>query len=700
MLKNLRFLISFVFFLSLSISSVQAQFVNFEETWQEFLAEDKTSNISQLVKPAADQKENYIKYCLMYANAHFCAGEIDDAEKLMGEVRKIGAPTQEKIQGFKPKFDDLTEKIKAYHKVADKWHQFDASNQVQMSDLEIDLATKVCEKGTLAKYFQMVTSAHYCNADLDKARGAFENRVLKLAEKTSLKISDVKGLEPRVATTKKLFIGLKKLDVAWKEWMDTDVSPGFDYELPVVECYSIPNMQVYLLRAATDVCKNGSAMLAKIKKLQITNTHTIPADVKEKIAWLEKAAGTFTGDADRLNKAWGEFVETGTIKTSFSGKFCKKEDQIRALIIDGSLSACTKGAKRLKNIAKIREEHDPKLQNITLQKIKELEEKVAKLEGDIAALNELWKEFIDNNDTIPHAFTVEKFYCDHIAQVKSWVLVGNLDACGEGQQYLDKIAALKKKHKLQFDKELACRVHRLKDKVWYCRYIELVIQARKETHAERERFGPKSSKVMEMDLNSAQLPCRTTVRYQPLGNIGVKYTINTYMCQDIDLAKMGDPEYYRKIARWVDNEVLSKYCEANMRCKEKFNIYLEGHTDGHPFRGARYKNSLGIPAGTYYTHFLNGQALQKTTSREITNSLKNNMELGIARAWTVKQQLDFMGVPISIGAWEHPVTEKGGEYRKVQIDLNITNLLLDFYEKLLAKLVKDSGIGERPGPCK
>jgi hypothetical protein len=72
------------------------------------------------------------------------------------------------------------------------------------------------------------------------------------------------------------------------------------------------------------------------------------------------------------------------------------------------------------------------------------------------------------------------------------------------------------------------------------------------------------------------------------------------------------------------------------------------------------------------------------------------MELGIARAWTVKQQLDFMNVPITVGAYEHPSSEKGGEYRRIEIELNITNLMLDFYEKTLKNLVEKSGIGKRP----
>ena len=92
--------------------------------------------------------------------------------------------------------------------------------------------------------------------------------------------------------------------------------------------------------------------------------------------------------------------------------------------------------------------------------------------------------------------------------------------------------------------------------------------------------------------------------------------------------------------------------------------------------------------------------LETITEREITRTLKSNMELGLARAWTVKNQLEFMEVPVSLGAYEHPRDEKGGEYRKVKIELNITNLLLDFFEKRLNILVEESGIGNRPKSCR
>lgn len=683
-----------------SFNTLNAQFVNFEDTWKEFLSDSKTSNISQLVKPSKDQAENYVKYCLMYANDHFCADEINNAEQLMLDIKNMGTDKYAAIPDFKPRYDDLGEKIEAYHKVDKVWKLYLKNNTVSHSDLEIKHGGRLCEKGTLAKFNYMKFHANYCDAEVGKAKDVFEKRVLKLAENTTLEIKDVEGLEPKVEMTKELFAGLKRLGPAWKEWIDTEESPGFEGDLPVIGCYAIPNMKVYLLKAAVDLCKNGSEMLNKIKKLKAKNTHPIPADVAEKIKWLEKEAGTYNGDMAALNAAWKEFVPTDTLQKKVTfGEYCHKDAQIKAYVMEGTIEACDKGEQMLKNIGDVMEEFEPDLDATTLEKIDNLEKKIATYEKDLEHLNTTWDTFVEQQDTLTEPHGLVNFYCDKIAQVKSWAIKGHLNACDEGEGYLKRIDGLQKKHKLKYDEVLSCRIQRLRGKVYQCIYIKLVRQAQKETHEERERFGPVSAAKMQAALNSDKLPCETKVHYNPLGKIGIRYTVTTYMCQDIDLAKMGDPEYYRKIATWVDDEVLSKYCETTMRCKEKFYIYLEGHTDGHAFRGATYKRSLDIPSGTAYTHFLNGQPMDKMTARTITTSLKDNRELGIARAWTVKQQLDFMKVPISVGAYEHPSSEKGGQYRRVEIDLNITNLLLDYYEKRLKELIKKSGIGERPKPC-
>ena len=687
--------------LVLLLPASQAQFVNFEDTWREFLGNNKTSNISKLTKPSKDQVIDYSKYCLMYANTYFCSGEIGDSEDQMAEIKKIGESHYGQIPGFKEKYEDLGNKITAYHQVDRQWKRFLVGREITLADLDIAHATQVCEKGTLAKHSYMLSRVHYCQGSLDQSKDYFQNRVLKLVERTSLELKDVEGLEAEVNKSKELFQGLSLLDKAWAEYIKTDVSPGFKGELPLIRCNSLASIKAYLLQAAADLCKQGREQLKKIKKLQASNTHPIPDDVSEKLQWLETEVGKYTGDEAVLNEAWEEFVATDTLEgeLAFGYEYCRLEDQVKAYTMTGMVQICEQGEPMLKKIAGLLKEHQPEIGEDTETQLKKFVAKHKSYKMETTRLETLWEDFLASGDTILKPFELADFYCDKIAQVKSWTISGHFDPCDKGQQYLDQIDALQKEHDLSFGDDLDCRVQRLRGKVYQCRYWELVLQARKETHAERERFGPPSAQVMQGDLNSDQLPCETTVRYTPLGNIGIQYIISTYLCQDIDLAKMGDPEYYKKIATWVDGQVLQKYCEASLRCKEDFFIYLEGHTDGHVFKGARYKNSLDIPEGTAFTHFTEEEAVEKTTAREITNSLRSNMELGIARAWTVKNQLDFMQVPIRIGAYEHPASEKGGEYRRVEIELNITNLLLDFYEKRLQELIQSSGIGQRPEEC-
>lgn len=769
------------------IPEANAQIVNFEETWQEFLRESKTSNISQLPKPSKTEAENYVKYNLMYANSRFCEGNIAKAKELMRNIQQIGATTYETIPGFKARYEDLEAKIKASIDADMLWKNFLLNGSITEEELDdVPLAIRVCEKGTLAKYSYMQTHTYYCQGKTDKARNRFENYTLKIVDKTSLKISDVEGLGPKVEEMRQVFKALTVLDKSWAAYMESDISEGFEEVLPEIDCYSIPSMKGYILIAAKDICKNGARMLKKIQALQEINTHELPTDLAEKIEWLESEVATYTGDLTTLNKAWKEFVPNDNLKNliDFDLIYCNKEAQIRSYIMNGTIHVCSVGKEMLKKIGEVQADYNPDLTKVTLEKLenlkqavnkiddrkkildkhwaeflekdtlltidfgfeycdkadiikaytmnglvnicsegikmieaiekieaeteldKELSERVEQLKElapkyvvEAETLTKLWKTYIANNDTLTEAYELAYFYCDRIQQVQSYIIKGHFETCVNGQPQIDAIEAYIEKHQLKLDKETECALNRLRIKIWDCRWWELVLQARKATHEERERFGPLSATQMHEDLNGPELPCETTVSYFPLGNIGIKYVITVYLCQNIDLAKMGDPKYYQKISTWVDTTVLQEYCEPNMRCKEDFFIYLEGHTDGNPFRGARYKRSLDIPKGTPFRHMTNEEAFDTVTVREIKNSLKNNMELGIARAWTVKQQLDFMEVPINIGAYEHPKSEKGGEYRRIAIELNMTNLLLDYYEKLLNELWETSAIGERPKEC-
>ena len=126
----------------------------------------------------------------------------------------------------------------------------------------------------------MEAHAHYCLAEIAEAKSDFEGRVLKLAEKTSLKVSDIIGLEEEVKMMKVLFINLPKLGKAWKQFIDSGESAGFTLEIPEVECYSIPSMKSYVLQGAADLCGKGDEMLKKIKALQKNKEwRTIPVIV-------------------------------------------------------------------------------------------------------------------------------------------------------------------------------------------------------------------------------------------------------------------------------------------------------------------------------------------------------------------------------------------------------------------------------------
>jgi hypothetical protein len=700
MTQHLRYFILFTILLSVFTTDLQAQFVNFEDTWQKFLKEDRTSDISTLTQPSKADKQDYAKWCLIYATTNFCGGDLKESKKLVSEIKAVGEPIYKTIPGFVDRFKIVQKNISAYKRTDYAWVNFVSYDRISFADLEkLSDAKAVCEKGTLAKYSYMSAWANYCDGNVKEAKNLFENRVMRLVERTSLKVEKVERLDEKIAQMKKLFKDLNILDAAWTKYLTTGESGGFKTEIQVMECNPIPNIKVYMLRGTADICGKGKGMLDKINELKEDYDKTLPADVSSKLAEFEASVSEYSGDITVLDKAWAQFVKKDTTTILFMAEYCQKDAQIKAYIMEGTMFTCAQGKTMMAKIEKVQKEFKPELNADTEKKLEGLQTRIQGLADETAKLESIWQAFIENGDSLMSEVNLKSNYCDKTAQVKSWLIKAHLDACKKGKAFKNAISKLKKLEKLTFEEDINCSLERLNQRIWDCEYWKLVLQAQEETNEEREIFGPVAAQIMEMELNSDELPCETKVEYTAIGNIGVKYVVSTFLCQNIDLAKMGDPEYYKKIATFVDEQVLQRYCEEDLRCKEDFFIYLEGHTDGNPFNGVSYKQSLDIPEGTEFTHFEDDEVIKKMTEREITKSLRSNMELGVARAWTVKSQLDFMGVPITIGAYEHPRSEKGGEYRRVEIELNITNLLLDFYEKRLAELVKSSGIGERPDAC-
>ena len=87
-----------IFFIS---ATADSQTINFDETWEEFLINNKISNMSELFRPDKEHDPlNYAKYLLMNTNSDFCQSEIKDAENLMAEIQQINPEVLKSIPGF------------------------------------------------------------------------------------------------------------------------------------------------------------------------------------------------------------------------------------------------------------------------------------------------------------------------------------------------------------------------------------------------------------------------------------------------------------------------------------------------------------------------------------------------------------------------------------------------------------------------
>ncbi len=697
----LRILTGIVLFLGTALPATQAQVMNFEDTWKKFLQEEKTVNISQITRPSKSETYMYLRWCLMFANNNFCANSIERAEELMMEIEMIGPKAYGPIPGFALRYDDLTAKIKAYHAVDGLWTRFLRRHDVSLRELDIEKATEVCELGTLAKHRFMLAQAHFCNGDEEKAREDFERRVMILAERTSLKIEDVDGLPEEIARMRIIFNSLTDVNIAWKDFLITGQSIGFDPTPLEKNCNPIPAIKGHILKAASNVCELGAESLIDIDRLRSAASQALPRDVSDKITWLKTQVATYDADLALLDRAWKEFMTRDSLRMGidYPHELCRAEAQIRSWILDGAKDPCSLGQERLERVKQLRFQKNPTLDASTLSGIRKLEERIKNLDADIRQLDRLWSTFIAADDTLNGSFTLLPSYCDAAAQIKAWTMLGHFDPCGEGHNIMGKILKLKRESGIELSQDVVCSVSRLDAKIWDCRYWELVAEAKRLTEAERNKFGPLSATVMEGDLNSGEHPCFTTVSYLPMSFVGIRYLITAELCEQQGDGMIGYPALYQHMVSWVQKEVLGRYCEGQMRCTEEFYVYAEGHTEGGKFPGARYFKELDIPTKTPYLKNDDEESVTLGTRKQITTELKSNHDLAVARAWAAKEELDAFGVDVIIGTWEHSKYETGPEYRVVKVELNLVNLFMDFYEKTLARLLLESGIGERPDEC-
>ncbi|MEM1216564.1 MAG: hypothetical protein AAGJ82_12805 [Bacteroidota bacterium] len=465
-------------------SAAVAQTANFDETWKEFLDNNKISNMSTLMRPERAYKPlDYAKYLLMNANTNFCQSEVADAEKLIEEIEAMDNEIPQAIPGYVGKLQDISAKIKASHSMDLLWQRFLGGEEIPPSELEaVEAAQSSCEKETLAKYSYMSAYYHLCHGDVAKSKDIFQNRTLRLAEKTSLRIQDVEGLAEQVRKMKQLYIDMDRLDLAWANYLRTGNARGFEGELPLFSCYPIPKMKEFVLKGAVDPCTTTPVYLGKLKDLQ-AKTGVTPTD--ELATEIDKLTGLLAADDQRvaaLEEAWAAFIPDNKVKHMgrYGYEYCETEPLVKAYLMDGFAYVCELGSEMLLKVDSLRRATNVSLDKVTLSKINDLETLNREFQANGRKIERLWHSFVGNGDRLQQPYESEDYYCDNIHQVKDWTMQGLSASCEVCHLYLDEIEAFQARFEFNFTPDLECRVQMLRVKVWDCRNTALDKLARLE----------------------------------------------------------------------------------------------------------------------------------------------------------------------------------------------------------------------------
>jgi len=488
-------LISCIFFIS---TSVQAQTANFDETWKEFLENNKISNMSELPRPDKNYKKlAWAKYLLMNTNTSFCQSDVKGAEILMAEIQSLDPEMHKAIPGFVKKKDELSTKIKAFYSMDKIWKRFLKTREVSEEELEAVAGAKTsCEKKTLAKYSYMTAYYHLCQGDIDKSRTIFQTRTLRLAEKTSLRVKDVEGLASEVANMKKLYKNMAKLETVWRDYVKTGESQGFGIELPFFPCYPIPTIKAMVLNGAMDLCNTGPTMVEKIKELQTESGVVLKGDVLAKVKDLKSSIGKNKRKLAALDKAWAAFIPDNEVKHfgKYGYEYCDKESLIRAYIMDGFAFVCEMADEVLEKIDALQAEEVTELDEVTMTKINELVTLKEDNQYNAVIISDIWGKFVSQGDQLSDGYESAEFYCDNIDQVKDWAMQGLIGSCEDGVQYLELIEDFQNRFEFNFFEDLECRVQKLRIKNWDCRRDALQEMA---SIGDAESAGDRLEKLMD-----------------------------------------------------------------------------------------------------------------------------------------------------------------------------------------------------------
>lgn len=451
------------------LGQTQAQPINMEETWKEFLDNKKASSVSQLPEPnKREDPVSYLKYALITGNTYFCGDNLPHAEQMMKDIESIGSTTWNTIPGFDSRYEKFKSDLTAYKQLDKVWRRFRANkNSVSRDEVEqFADAGRLCEKGTLTKYYYMIAHDYLCDRDLRQARHTYDTKIKRLVA-TTFDPNTVEGLGPEVHKMTQYWTAMDELAPAWEAYSRTNISPGMTNKMPIYSCYIQPNIKAYLLKGMHNICEEGKLMLDKIKLLQRQSDEKIPSDILEKIDELEKRVKAIQTDMVVLNSYWKKFVSDGS--TPQVGGYalayeCDREADVKAQLLMGFAQPCINGKEAIENIKRIRREFRPELSSTTAKKIKELRTIIEQSSGDVETLNAAWADFEPDGE-LSQTYQLDFEFCEKLAELKAHIIQGTTEQCSEGQQRLNSIDDLLIEYQIDIPAPVQNRLDALKEAV-------------------------------------------------------------------------------------------------------------------------------------------------------------------------------------------------------------------------------------------
>jgi hypothetical protein len=281
----------------------------------------------------------------------------------------------------------------------------------------------------------------------------------------TLTLSKYKKLKGLVSNDEKAVEMVKK---AWKAFLaDQSVGESFDLSREYGHCNKLSEIRAYIIDGSLNTCTNGTMRLDNIEKVMVEYDPELDKITQEKLSILVKKVEAQDKRQEVLQQSWSYFMNKSSVSYELEYEYnfpCDRKMEVMAYLLDGYTDPCLSANYALEQIKKVRDAHDPDLDNELFNLIKKLEEWPLKDDKNTAVLNKAWKDF-DKDGKLNGKVNFVFDYCDKIAQAKAYIIDGTVNFDRKAKQRLEDMAKLRADYLLTLNKPMLRRLEWLEKEV-------------------------------------------------------------------------------------------------------------------------------------------------------------------------------------------------------------------------------------------